>query len=126
YGGCQKFPVYSLGPVLVQALKAYKPSSHFIQRTKTRAIPLPPAAFVHRQSARITTAGLVNGMIHHGLAGNDRMLGNADVPGDAHLPANLAIRADDGTAGDSRAPGHHGMRADADVMPDLDEVVQFD
>src|SRR5699024_6351932 len=68
----------------------------------------------------------MNRMVHHGFAGDDRVIGNADVPGDTNLATNLALGADDGAAGYTRATGHHGVRTNMDVVTDLDEIIQFD
>src|SRR6185369_6024276 len=63
----------------------------------------------------------------HGRArGDHHAIAERQVAEDDGGAADLAMRADGGAAGHARAARHHGVRADAHVVTDLDQVVELD
>ena len=61
-----------------------------------------------------------------GLGQEGRVVRNLDMAGDAHLPCNDAIFADDRGAGNAYLGRHHGMVADHYVVGDLAQIVDAD
>ena len=65
-------------------------------------------------------------MGNHGSPGDDDVIGDLEMTDNPHHPTDLATAADFGTAGDSGISGNDRMGADPDIVPDLNQVIEFD
>jgi hypothetical protein len=63
---------------------------------------------------------------HRSVAGENRAVGDPDVPRDGAHAADLAVSAHDRAAGHADHGRHDGVGSDADVVSDLDEIVELD
>src|SRR5215469_18525392 len=62
---------------------------------------------------------------HRRITGDHHVVGDADVACEPRSAADHAAPADGGAAGYSHAGGNRGVRADAHVVADHDEVVEL-
>src|SRR5579863_9141898 len=91
---------------------------------KARHQPTPGAGFLQRNGAGVY-AGLADRVAHQRQARDHHVVGDGEVAGDADRAADPAAFADGGAARNTYAGRERAMRADAHVVADLDEVVEF-
>src|ERR1700736_495928 len=87
-------------------------------------LPAPYLRFFDGNAAGVY-AGHVERTADHCEAGDGNSIADREVPGNSNGPPDDAVPADHGAAGNPRAAGDHCMSTDADVVAELDLVIEL-
>src|ERR1035437_3204908 len=100
------------------------PLAQRVQMAQVRHVARPAAAVLGRMTA--IGSSLPNRLRDHGARMDDDAIGDVEVSHDTGGTADHAVLSYARAASDSGAACDRSMRADAHVVPDLDQIVQLD
>ena len=99
-------------------------SRQIIQLSKSGAVLSPPDSIIHSKAAGVD-AGAVDGTIDHRQTRDCDIIRNFEMTDKANHTGNHAPRSDARASGNARTSRDDGVGADADVVTDLNLVIQF-